>query len=393
MKIIEIAAKDVVLNAGIATRKGGHDPDNIERIAKSYEQRHGAGLEPQINPGLVRSVDGKYELIDGKGRLDAVLLVNEAGGLDGEELMFRAQVARADDENAIISGIQANFHNAVDVFDRADAMAKLVALGKSQRDVANIFAMNEGTVSQMLKLNEAPKKFIKAFRDGDLEQDAVVAIMDLDADDSKRTEIMEECLRHKQRFTEILAKKEFNDKKAEVARTIEEAKAKVDELKEKAKEAEKAAKEADKALSKAKDEAETKALRTAKAEADKAKKAVGTEWAKAEKELIKAKDAKEKLATQSPTAKKSKVSPEEVKSTAKAKGLTKKGGKKIEATPRSKAQLVVFLTGIAEDEGDKITESQKTLATHLIEFLDGEVSDVQLANKFKTCCKTDEQYK
>lgn len=395
MKVIDIPVSDIVINPAIATRKGGHDPQQTETIAKSYQERHDLGLSPiQMKPGLVRADgNGKYELIDGLGRLDACKLVNESGGLDGEELMFSAVVARADDEGAIISGIQANFHEAVDIFDRADAMGKLQALGKSGKEIARIFNLSEGTVTQTLKVNDIPKKFIKAYRDGDLEQDALTAIADLEADDPKRTEIMEEAMRHRQKITDILAKKEFNDKKAEVAKAIEDAKARTEELKAQAKEVEKQAKELDKAMSKAEDKNELEKLRKEKAEIDKTKKTVGKSWAQAEKDLVKAKDLKEKLATQSPTSKKAKATAEDVKEVARNKGVTKKGGKKIESSPRSKNNLIVLLTGIVEDESGKFSEAAKTLSTHIMEYLNGDVTELQLSNKLKTCCKTDEQYK
>lgn len=384
MKVIEIPLEDIVINPAIATRKGGHDPESVARIAKSYVERHEQHLDPvQIMPGLVRALDGKadkYELIDGGGRFEACKDVNASGGLDGEPMMFRAQVARAGDTEAVISGIQANFHDAVDVFDRADAMQKLLDLGQKQKDIARIFAMSEGTVSQMLKLNSVPKKYIKAVRDGDLEQDAAIFIAGLDADnEDQRNQIFEEAVRHRQRYDELMAKVDFKAKKAAADAAIEEAKAKSADLAAKAKEAEKAAKEADKALSKAKDEKETAKLRKEKEAADAAKREVGKAWAQAEKELVKAKESKEKLAAKSPS-KKSKATVEDVKEAAKSKG------KNVGPTPRTKNQFLVALEAITEDGKKPLPQSAKDLIGKIEGYLEGDYTEEQLANAFRKYC-------
>jgi ParB-like chromosome segregation protein Spo0J len=382
LSTIELNPDSVIVNAAIATRKGGHDPDSIDLIAKSYMTRHDEGLEPyQIMDGLVRALeDGTYELIDGDGRLQAVKVVNGAGGLNGEPMTFRARVVRANDEAAVISGIQANFHDAVDAFDRADAMQKLIDLGKKQKDVASIFGMSEGTVTQMLKLNKVEKKFVKAYRDGDLDQEAVIAIADLPVDDVKRMEIFEEAVRHRNKVVDILAKKEFRDKKAQLDAEIERAKERAKELEAAAKEAEKAAKEADKALAKTKDEAELADARKAAAAAKKAKDKIGKEWSAATKEVEKLRAAKDKLEPPTPTKKAARV--EDVKEAAKEKGV-----KNVGPTPRNKGQLVAAMESFSEDNKNPLPEPANTLIGKIEEFLDGECTEKQLRNAFLRCCR------
>jgi transposase len=95
------------------------------------------------------------------------------------------------------SGFYANERNievlkecreATDTFDRADAMQKLVDKGKKHVEIAEIYGLSEGTVTQTLKAGKLEKKYREAVRNGDLEQDAAIFLADLPTSDSQRTE-------------------------------------------------------------------------------------------------------------------------------------------------------------------------------------------------------------
>jgi hypothetical protein len=248
-------------------------------------------------------------------------------------------------------GFYANEHNiailkksyeAWDIFERANAMQKLVDLGKKQVEVAAIFGLSEGTVTQALKAGKLEEKYVKAVRDGDLEQDAAILLANLPTSDAQRTEIFEGCIRHRQRFIDIMAKREFRIFKEKIAADFEAAKAKADE-------------------------------------------AFGKDWAKAQKGLVQAKVRYEKLAAQAPPAsQKAKATAEDVREVAKGKGV-----KGVNLSPRSKDQLFVWFEAMGENEKNPLPKSAGGLIGKIEEYLDGDVSEMQLESAFRKCCVPD----
>lgn len=385
MKSIEVPVANIHVTDAIATRKGGHDKDSIERIAKSFMYRADAGIEPvQIMPIVVRPLEGEedqYELIDGRGRVEAITLVNDTlGGIDGSPMLVRCTVVRGDDQQALVSGLQANFHDAIDAFDQADVAQKLIDTGMKQKDVAKVLNVTEGRISQILPLNKCAKKYVQAYRDGDLEQDAVIAIANMDADDNQRQEIFEEAVRHREKLTTILARREHKQKKSEIEAEIERTKALTAELAEKAKAAVKAQREADKLLAAAKDEKEVKKLRKVKEEADKEAKTVGKAWAEADRSFVKAKEAKEKLAA-NPPVKKARATKEDVQEAAKAKGAK---GTEDAKVPKSKQRLIAEMEAMED-----MPKSANDLMGKIEGFLDGDYTAAQLRNSFLKNCVPD----
>jgi transposase len=229
-----------------------------------------------------------------------------------------------------------------DPFERADAMQKLVDLGKKQVEVAAIFGLSEATVTQMLKAGKLEGKYKKAVRDSTLELDAAILLADLDTSDSLRTEIFEGCIRHRQHFIDIMAKRDFRKLKEKLVADFEAAKAKV---------------------------------------AD----ALGKDRTKAQKELVQAKKRKEKLADQAPPAsKKAKAIAEDVREVAKFKGV-----KGINLSPRSKDQLVVLFETIGENEKNPLPTSASELIVEIEAYLNSYVSETQLENAFHKYCVPD----
>jgi hypothetical protein len=229
-----------------------------------------------------------------------------------------------------------------DIFERADAMQKLVDLGKKQGEVAAIFGLSEGTVTQTLKARDLEGKYKKAVSDGDWERDAAIVLANLDTSDSLRTEIFEECIRHRQHFADIMAKRDSRRLKEKLVADFEAAKAKV---------------------------------------AD----ALGKVRTKARKELAQAKKRKDELADQSPHAsKKAKVTAEDVREVAKGKGV-----KGINLSPRTKDQLVVLFEAMGENEKNPLPKSASDLILEIEAYLDSDVSGTQLESAFHKYCVPD----
>src|SRR5216684_1667553 len=263
MKVQEFKPEDVIVNLAIKTRKGELDQETIDRIAISYQERAENGQEPQMQPGLVRASNGKtIEIVDGAHRWAACKVVNDAGGINGQPMPFLAYLVKEGDMDAIVSSIVANeYRKATNIFDRAEAMQKLVDLGKTQVEVAAIFGLSEGSVTQTLKAGQLEKKYIKAVLEGDMEQDAAIIIADLPVDSVKRQEIFDECVRHRNRLDEVMQRREHEKAKEAAALVVAEAKIQVEEAEVLAKEADRRKKAAEKLIEKTKDAGELEAAR------------------------------------------------------------------------------------------------------------------------------------
>ena len=410
MKTQEFDVNEVLENPAIAARAGALDAEHVMELAKSFAERIEAGLEHQIQPGVVRmNGSGHPEVIVGRHRLGATRAYNESKGENDEALPFIAIVIRADDEQGLITAITENeYRLASNIFDRSESMQKLVDLGKSQKEVARIFNLSEGTVTQTLKAGKLQTKFKKAVLNGDLEQDAALMIADLDTDDELRMKIFEECLNHRQKFDDIMAKRETKAARAEADKSIEDAKAAAETAAKQVEEATQKQKDADKAFVEvAKESGKTKDLKTLEVIREKqdavakAKKEAEEELAKAEKlkEETKAKlaRAKEKKAEvlESTKASKTKVTPEDVERNAAEKGLKKKSGKNAEAKPLSRKEFIVALEAISEEKNEVgaplIPKSACDLIGAIEAFFDAEKSSIQLRNAFNKFCVPDSQ--
>jgi hypothetical protein len=236
------------------------------------------------------------------------------------------------------------YREETDIFDRADAMQKLVDEGKTQDEIAEIFPFCQGTVAQTLKAGKLPKKYKEAVRNGDLERDAAILLADLPTTDSQRREIFEGCIRHRQRFVDIMAKRRFRKLKEKVSADFEAAKAK-------------------------------------------AAAAVGKDWTKAQRELALARKGKENLLAQAPPAsKKAKATPEDVREVAIGMGV-----EDVEPSPRKVDQLLVLFEVMGENETNSLPKSKSVgfLIGKIEAYLDGDVSERQLESAFLKYCVPD----
>jgi len=390
MKVQELRATDVVVNPTIKTRKGELDQDTIDRLALNFQERAENNQEPQMQPGLVRiNAAGKHEIIDGAHRHAAVMFVNEQGGIKGEPLPFLAYVVREDDMDAIVSSIVANeYRKATNIFDRAEAMQKLIDLGKTQVQVAAIFSVDQATVSQTLAAGTLEKKYVKAVLEGDMEQDAAIVLASMPVDSAKRTEIFDLCIKHRNRIDEVMQRREIEKAKEAADVLIKEAKVKQDEAEAALKAQVKVIKSADNLLAKTKDELELAEGRKAKEAAMKAAKEAEKLIAATTKALDKAKKRKEELTTKAAAVKqKSKVNPEEVKRQAKGAGVTS-----VKNAPMQRKDFIALLQVFYEDHKtgtNLLPQSALDLLATLEAMLDGEKSTTQFRNALLKFCVPD----
>lgn len=203
MKIQEINPSDVDFNPVIAARAGDVDKANVADIAQSYVMRREAGQIHQIQPGVVRSVANRYQVIVGRHRLVAAKECNEQLGKGEEPFLFHAIVVRDGDEAALITAITENEKRKDStIFDRGDAMQRLLDLGKSQDQIAAIYNVAKSTVSATLAAGKLPSKLKKMVQNGDMEPDAALLIATCE-DTEVRNEIIEHCIEEQNFFQEM----------------------------------------------------------------------------------------------------------------------------------------------------------------------------------------------
>lgn len=365
MKVKQLDPSVIEINQETRVRKGPVDMDHVQRLAESI------GQFGQRVPIIVREQGDKTVLEAGEHRLGAVKLYNSLLGPDEEPLKIDAIVVKHDDTAGMIGAIIENaLRKETTVFDQGDAMAKLIKAGKKQVEVAQIFGVSEGTVSQRLTLAEAPKKLQKMVEDGDMEADAAIFIAKLPVDDKLRQEVIEESIRHRNTMDEMESK---YDAKREEQEAVAQAKAKADE-----------------------EAAKLKELQAEYKEQCKAAKAEGKEQPKPSKALTEALKKKElspsqkaafenvKRSSKADKAKR-KTSVEDAKRAAKAKGAAKPDT----PTPLSRKQLAVILEALATDEKNPLPESARNLIARIQQRMDDECTDAQLRNSFIKFCYPD----
>lgn len=373
MKVEAFDTDDVTFLEENRVRTGGLDMDHVAMLSESMAKFG------QRVPGIVRRVKGQDKVIGeaGEHRFEAIKAFN-ATLADGEVPMkFQAVVVDHDDEAGLIGAIIENVKRKdMTVFEQADAMAKLVAKGKKQVEVAQIFGVSEGQVSGRLVLAKAPKKLIKMVEEGDMEADAAVFIAGLPVDDKTRMAITEESLRHRNTMQELETR--YEEKKAE---------------REEKEKAEAARKEED---------AKIKAMQAEyKAQCADAKKE-GKDAPKPPKALTEALKKKELTPEQQRVAKnvkeaarkdkqKRKVSQEDAKTA--ANKVAPGSAKNSKPAPLSRKGFIVALEALTENKEKPLPQSAKYLIARLEERLDGECSDAQLYNAFIKHCVPDAEEK
>ena len=380
------------------------DAERVEQIATSMIERRSSGKYHQMVPAIVRSADGdRFEVLDGGYRFEAATQAEQAAGEPFP--LWAVVVRRGDDVEALIESIQANeFRQAPTEFERAEMVERLLAAGKKQVEVASIFGLSEGSISQIAKLKTVAKdkKLRKLIEDGTVERDAAILIAQMEPDDTKRAELIEECLRHKNKVETLASNYETRKAKAKLDAEAEEAKTRAEKAKEEAKAAETKRKE----LEKEKDEIVKQAAKTKTVSemeklraAEEAKSAEIEQLAAEEKERLaeveKAKKEREKIANQkqklseAAKPKSGKVTAEDVKQTAKAKG-TPVGKNNSEGGNISRRAFIAGLEAVGNDK--ELSPAVGNLIGKIEAYFDGEIGDKALKDAFMLYCKNADQY-
>lgn len=130
------------------------NPDEIASLAESIKSHQ------QLQPILVRIVDGRYQLISGERRLRATI----HAGLD----TIRAEVREADDrlvaELAIIENLQRKDLNPI---EKAMSFKRYIEEHKcKQDDLARRLSIDRSTIANLMRLLELPDSILDLLQSG-----------------------------------------------------------------------------------------------------------------------------------------------------------------------------------------------------------------------------------
>lgn len=154
--VIEISLSKVTAKGEDNPRTETKNGSDIQELTSSIKQ-HGV-----LQPILVRSVNGNYELIAGARRLQATKLAGLAS--------IPAKVIEADDRTAaalrLVENLQRKDLNAI---EEADGFSRLIKdHGYSAEEVAESSAKSLQYVRQRIKLTDLPKSAKEALRSGSI---------------------------------------------------------------------------------------------------------------------------------------------------------------------------------------------------------------------------------
>ncbi len=132
------------------------NPDEIASLAESIKNHQ------QLQPILVRIVDGKYQLISGERRLRATMHAGLA--------TIRAEVREADDrlvaELAIIENLQRKDLNPI---EKALSFKRYISEHKcKQDDLARRLSIDRSTIANLMRLLELPKPILDHLAAGEI---------------------------------------------------------------------------------------------------------------------------------------------------------------------------------------------------------------------------------
>lgn len=359
MKVFEYNPAEVQILPEFRTRNGEPDQDKVSAFALQMLERREAGLTHQIQPGVVRMVEGSDipVLMIGEHRLLAELSLNENLPEGMEPYTFHATIVREDDKQAVRTAIAENeWRVATTVFDRAKAMQMLIDLGDTQEEIGKQYGLSASTVSETLRLGKLAKKYQKMVLDGTMSEEAAYVFARYNKQPELLTELVDFSLERRQELDDIAARAE-EAAAAELA-AIEEA------------------------------EAEKQAAKGAKADAKAGGKPAGKKESKASsaesKQAFEAakKAAKKKVAGKKAT--KGKVTAEDAKAAVKAKGVSKQPDRGPKG--RTKAEFTTALNGLFGENSTDTPEPIAYLAGRIERFLDNELEERGLKAAFVKCC-------
>jgi len=147
------------------------NPDEIASLAESIRNHQ------QLQPVLVRIVDGKYQLISGERRLRATIHAGLA--------TIRAEVREADDrlvaELAIIENLQRKDLNPI---EKAMSFKRYIDEHQcKQEDLARRLSIDRSTIANLMRLLELPESILDMLTAGDLTAGHARALLPIGEED------------------------------------------------------------------------------------------------------------------------------------------------------------------------------------------------------------------
>lgn len=158
---------------------------DIEAMAHSILE-HG-----QLQPVMVRKIKGKYKLILGFTRYDAIKWGNETG-LFNPPLPVAAISSTTNDEESFTRNVVENRHrNQTTPVDDAHNMRRLREdYGKTNADIAKLYHVSQAYVSQLSKLLTLPTNVQNKVADGKLTLSGALMLADADVPSGELPEII-----------------------------------------------------------------------------------------------------------------------------------------------------------------------------------------------------------
>lgn len=332
--IQEFLPEEIILNPAIMERPGDPDEEFVAQLADSIFDNG------QEDVGKVRKDGDKIELIAGKHRLAAIQMLN-ANLSDGQKpFKFRAEVVSADDSTALTKSVLENeFKLPPTLFERADAMQRLVDSGKTQVQVGKAFNVPESVVSDTLKAGKLPKKYRVMVEKGKMTEEAAIVFARYNKDPKTQEDLLKLAEQTREAEDAIIARAEAH-----------------------------AGAEADAEAESAADEGKKKKKSKGKTEAD-----------RVFDQMPKPRKAGGKKQTPG------KITASDAKAAVKKKGVQKRTTGP--APGISKNKFITILQALFGPKAQDVPKPVKELAKKIEARLDDEISDAVLQNAFLKCCK------
>lgn len=175
--------------------RGRHKPpkqSDIEALAHSIND-HG-----QLQPVKVRKVGGRYKLILGFTRYDAIKWGNETG-LFNPPLPIECTLSTTNDEESFTRNVVENRHrNQTTPIDDAYNIRKLSEdYGKTDKEIAELYGLSQAYIGQLKKLLVLDKKTQDKISDGELPLSAALLLVKSGMEEKDLPGLLEACTNEK----------------------------------------------------------------------------------------------------------------------------------------------------------------------------------------------------
>lgn len=158
--VMTLDPRTLVVNPELRARKFGPAPEAVADMAYSMITT-GQDTPISVRNVAAKGADPQWCVVSGYTRTEAAILIREGFTHNDEEFKQPRFVIKAleapkmDDAEALVKAIIENHvRNETSVIDEAHNMSHLIAIGKSQAEVADIMGVDAATVSRYLKLTK-----------------------------------------------------------------------------------------------------------------------------------------------------------------------------------------------------------------------------------------------